>query len=707
MTEQILWADTETYSPTDLKTYGTARYAEDAEVMIWTYALGDEPVKVWDCTAERLMPNDLADALDDESVLLNFQNSFFDRTVLNATGLRLPITRFRDTMVKAMAHSLPGGLEKIGEILKLDDDQKKHKRGKELIQLFCKPRPRNQKLRRATRETHPAEWQEFIEYAVADVEAMRAADKKLPVWNYRGDELALWHLDQAINSRGVAVDVELARAAIRAADRAQKILATRANELTDGAVQAATQRDKLLMHILATYEIEVPDLKTSTVERILKDATGLPPVLIELLGVRLQASKTSTSKYKRLVNAVNDDGRLRGTLQFNGANRTGRWAGRLFQPQNLPRPTLKQAVIESGIDAMKADCEDLSFVNVMELTSSAIRGCIVAPKGKKLVVADLSNIEGRDQAWLSGEEWKLQAFRDFDTIIGTDAKGEPIRKGHDLYAIAYAKSFGVTPESVMEDKKRGGDQRQIGKVQELALGYEGGVGAFLTFAAAYGIDLEEMADKAYSAIPGEILYEAEGVLEWTKRKKRSTFGLTDKAWIVCESFKRSWRKAHPKTASYWPELGDAVRKAIARPGVLIECRRLLVQRDGSWLRIRLPSGRYLCYPSPQVDENGQISYMGVNQYTRKWSRIKTYGGKLFENVCQAVARDVLTHNMPHIEAAGYQIVLTVHDEVICEAPDSADFSEPHLSSLLAANPPWALDLPLAAGGFEAYRYRKD
>lgn len=687
-TPAILWADTETFSPLDLKTYGTARYAEEAEVMIWTYALNDGPVQLWDATAEPDMPFDLAEYLADDSILLNFQNSYFDRTVLAATGLPLPIHRFRDTMVKAMAHSLPGSLEKIGEILQLEADKQKDKRGRELIQLFCKLRPKNSKLRRATRLTHPAEWAEFCRYAITDTEAMRAADKALPVWNYKGDELALWHLDQAINSRGVAVDTDLAHAAIRAVDRAQKILAARTVELTDGAVKAATQRDALLRHLCSYYGVDLPDMQKSTLERRVGD-TDLPEALRELLAIRLQASSTSTSKYRRLINAVNSDGRLRGLLQFLGAIRTGRWAGRTFQPQNLPRPTLKQTQIDLGIEAMKADCEDLLFTDVMELASSALRGCIVAPAGKKLVVSDLSNIEGRVQAWLAGEDWKLQAFRDFDA--GT---------GPDLYKLAYSKSFGIKPEAVTKD------QRQVGKVQELALGYEGGVGAFLTFAAGYGLDLDAMAEAAMPAIPRLILQEAESALRWTKSKKRSTFGLSDQTWLVCESFKRSWRAAHPNIASLWRDLGDTVRIAIARPGVTLECRMLKIRRDGAWLRIRLPSGRCLCYPGPQL-EGDQISYMGVNQYSRKWSRIKTYGGKLFENICQAVARDVMAANMAATEAASYQIVLTVHDELITEAPDSPEFNEEHLSSLLSTNPPWAPDIPLAAGGFSAYRYRKE
>lgn len=683
-----LHLDLETYSETPLK-HGTHKYAEPAEIMLFAWAIDDGKVGVVDEANGEKRPAELCEALEDPDVLVQAHNSHFDRTVLRHTGTPIALPRWRDTMVKALAHSLPGALGSLCEILKVPTDQAKDKAGKQYIQLFCKPRPDNSKIRRATKKTHPVEWQRFVEYAGLDIEAMREVDRRLPKWNYQGDELALWFLDQTINDRGVCMDVELAEAAIDAVAKAQKILAARTVELTDGAVQAATQRDALLAHLLAEYGVQLPDMQKSTLERRIDDP-DLPLAMRELLAIRLQASTSSTAKYKTLVRGASSDGRLRGTLQFNGASRTGRWAGRLFQPQNLPRPTLDQDVIDLGIEAMKAGCADLIHTNVMELTSSSIRGCIVAPKGKKLVVSDLSNIEGRDQAWLAGERWKLQAFSEFDRGIG-----------HDMYKRAYAKSFGIKPEDVSKD------QRQVGKVQELALGYEGGVGAFLTFAAAYNIDLEDMAEQAIGAIPFDILEEARGMLNWTKKKKRTTFGLTDQAWLVCESFKRSWRQAHPAIQSMWADLAEAVRCAIAQPRTTFVCRALKVRRDGNWLRIGLPSGRALCYPSPQLDESGSITYMGVNQYSRKWSRLKTYGGKLFENVCQAVARDVMAHNMPAIEAAGYQIVLSVHDELICEAPDSNEFNATHLSSLLSSNPPWAPDMPLAAGGFEAYRYRKD
>lgn len=692
-----LFLDLETYCEVPIKN-GTHAYAEHAEVMLFAYALDDGAVHVWDCTALASPPSQLVQWISDPTVEVCAHNSHFDRTVLRHALPHLcpPVERWRDTMVQAYAHSLMGALGDLCDILGVPTDKAKDKAGKQLVQLFCKPQPAGRKIRRATRETHPAEWERFIQYAGADIEAMREIRRRLPVWNYQGRELELWHLDQRINDRGVAVDLELAAAAVRGVERAQQELTARTQHLTDGAVQAATQRDKLLEHLLAVYGVQLPDLQASTLERRVDDP-NLPLPLRELLAIRLQASTSSTAKYKKLLAGASSDGRLRGILQFCGASRTGRWAGRLFQPQNLPRPVLKAHVIEEGIAALKEGCEDLLFDNVMELTSSAIRGCIVAPPGKKLVVADLSNIEGRMLAWLAGETWKLRAFADFDA--GT---------GHDLYALAYAKSFGITPEAVMDNKKTGdGSMRQIGKVQELALGYEGGVGAFLTFAAAYGIDLEEMAEKAIATIPSDVYRDAVGMLEWRKGKKLTDYGLSDRAFIVCESLKAMWRAAHPATGTWWKELEKAARDAIETPGAMFTSRRVKLRRDGNWLRIGLPSGRCLCYPSPQVDEAGKISYMGVNQYSRKWSRLYTYGGKLVENITQAAARDVLADAMPAIERSGYAIVLSVHDELLTETPDVPEYNHEHLSQLMSTNPAWAEGLPLAAAGFEAYRYRKD
>lgn len=698
--QKILWLDTETYNEQPI-TNGVYKYSETVEVMILVYAFGDEDVKVLDITNGDKIPDSLYEAMKSPEFTLFAHNAMFDRIVManstllnNRLDAKLAISqpeKWFDTMALAYAHSLKGALGDLSEIFKLGNDQAKDKEGKQLIQLFCKPRPKTSKINRATKETHPKEWEMFKQYAKQDIIAMREIVRKMPNWNLQTGsfELDMWRLDQQINDRGVCIDVELAKAAIECIDMEQKRLAKETQAMTSDEVQAATQRDAMLRHIASAYGVELKDLTASTIERRLNDP-DLPQELKELLAVRQQASTTSTSKYKALINRVNSDGRLRGTLQFMGAPRTGRWAGRGFQPQNLTRPTLPQWEIDLGIEAIKSGTVDLLTDNIMKLTSNTLRGCICAPPSKKLVVSDLSNIEGRVLAWLADENWKIRAFYDYDE-----------GKGHDLYKLSYAKSFGVSPESV--DK----EQRQIGKVQELALGYEGGVGAFITFSTAYGIDLDAMAESALGNIDKDILEQAKNAYEWAHKNKR-TYGLSPKAYIVCDAFKRSWREAHPNIIDFWKALDMSVRAVIeGRYKSLKIKNKIEIDKIGSWLRIKLPSGRYLCYPGARIDEAGKISYLGQNTYSRKWERIYTYGGKIAENITQAVARDVMAWKMPCIDEIGFQIVLTVHDEIITEAPDVPEYSHEYLSQMLSTPPFWADGLPLAAAGFESYRYKKD
>lgn len=712
MTER-LYIDTETYSETPI-TSGTYRYVESCELMIVTWALGDDEVLLWDATEQPRPPLALVHALRTADEVWA-HNAIFDRQVIakHLPSYAPALERWRCMMVRALAHGLPGSLDKISDILKLGADEAKIKEGRALVQLFCKPRPVKQKLRRATRLTHPEKWAQFKEYAKQDIAAMRAADRKLPEWNYGlqsaagAQEIALYHLDQRINDRGFACDLPLVESALAAIDREQSRLTQQAQDLTDGIVQRATQRDAMLDYLLEAHGLFLPDLKGTTVERAL-ESEGLDEGLRELLRVRLQASTSSTSKYNRIQNGV-VNGRMRGTLQMNGAGRTARWAGRIFQPQNLPRYDIAvvathlrisprevtehhvEQYLDEGICALKQGRAHLLFDNVMALCANTLRGIIVAPPSKKLCVADLSNIEGRDQAWLAGETWKLQAFRDYDA-----------GNGPDLYKLAYSKSFGITPDEVTKS------QRQVGKVQELALGYQGRIGAFVTFCVAYAIDIEQMARDALPWIPEDTLRAAGEFYDWwINKRKGNTFGLSRQAFTVCDSFTRLWREAHPNISALWRELEDAAVLAVESPGRTVRCRKFIVRRDGAWLRLQLPSGRALCYPHPRVDDKGKLSYMGINQFSRKWQRLNTYGGKLFENACQAVARDVMAANMPRIEEAGYSIVLTVHDEVISESLDEARRNADELGALLATPPAWAPDIPLAASGFEAYRYRKD
>lgn len=730
---EILFYDSETYSEVDIRK-GTDNYARSAEIMLHQYALNDGPVQYFDATTGDRMPAFLEDKLLDDRVLKVAHNASFDRQVLLHNGFDIPLSAWYCTMAQALAHSLPGGLDKLCEIFNIAEDKAKIKDGKALIQLFCKPRPKKQKLRRATRETHPDEWARFIEYGVNDIEAMREVHRKMPKWNYpyEGREIDLWRIDQAINQRGVTIDVPLVEMALTTADRVKLMLSEEAQEMTAGALTATTQRDAMLKFLVDQYDIRLENARASTLENILKTDDNLPQTVRELLLNRLAASSTSVSKYASFAKLTGPDGRLRNTLQFCGAMRTGRWAGRGVQLQNLPRPVMKNKAIEAGIEAIKCDAADLIYENPMELLSSAVRGVIVPPDGKKLSVADLSNIEGRMLAWLAGESWKLDAFRLFDTCKGKDGewytgdqirdavlarrpialdldrKGEPIRAGHDLYALAYAKAFGVSPEAVMDNKANGdGSWRQIGKVMELALGYEGGVGAFVTFALDYGINLDDMARDAWNYIPPAVLEKAGRAYEWAKANGRD-FGLLRETYIVCDAFKRLWRTAHPATSSLWKGIENGFRAAVLSPSKVFTVRGMRIVKQGVWARIVLPSGRSLCYPSPRLSGEGEkISYMGINQFSRQWNRIETYSGKLAENVTQAASRDVLAWNLPDIERAGYAVVSLVHDEDITEAPDDVDHSADHLAAIMSKNPPWSVGLPLAAAGFDAYRYRKD
>lgn len=370
-----LWLDLETYSEVPI-THGTHRYAAGAEILLFAWAVDDAPAQVWDCTLNTngvvRVPEILYDALEDPAVEIWAHNSHFDRTVLrHAKSCRVAAPaasephRWRDTMVQALAHSLPGSLGDLCAVLGLEQDKSKDKDGRRLVHLFCKPQPTGRKLARATRLTHPADWERFVEYARLDVEAMREVHKRLPTWNYGAQsaagqrELALWHLDQQINDRGVCIDLDLARGALAAVDCAQQDLARQTKRMTGGAVETATQRDAMLDFIAAEHGVLLEDLRGATVDKLL--AGDLDPGLRELLLVRQQASTTSTAKYKTLANATSSDGRLRGTLQFCGAARTGRWAGRLFQPQNIPRGVVHGAALEAGIEAMRTGCAELIY----------------------------------------------------------------------------------------------------------------------------------------------------------------------------------------------------------------------------------------------------------------------------------------------------------------------------------------------------------
>ena len=694
-----LWLDLETYNETDISV-GTYRYAETAEILLLAYAIDDAPPQVWDLTADpESCPQDLAHALADADEVIA-HNAQFDRTVYNAqatTPIALP--RWRCTMAWALSHALPGALSDLCLVLRVPEDKAKLAEGRKLVSLFTKPQPDNRKVRRATRDTHPAEWQRFIAYAANDIEAMRECARRMPRWNWSPEAIAEWHCDQRINDRGFCVDRELTVAGARAAVVEKERLGRRFRELTQGVVDRPSQRAQFQAYLNNRFGLHLDNTRSDTFRQEMKRDT-LDPECRELMSLSISANKTSTAKYAALDPAVSQDGRFRGGLQFAGASRTRRWAGRIFQPQNLPSRGLPSPEsVESYIECLKNGTHDFFFDDLMLFGAAALRGVVVAPKGKKLEVADLSNIEGRMLAWLADEKWKLQAFREYDA--GT---------GPDLYNITATSIIGGDPWKV--DKK---DRNVFGKVPDLACGYRGGVRGFQTFAHAYGVRMADHWHTIQRMIAPEHVERARWNLNKWGRPQLDEMEIAETEWLASETCKLAWRDRHPATVKLWYSLQDACENAIRNFGrtfavnskLSVKCVRY---NDHPWMCIKLPSGRYLTYYDPRI-LNDTISYMGEaseqGSTTRAWIRVFTHGGKITGNCCQTLARDVLAPSLPEAERQGYLPVLTVHDEVVTECPDTDEFSDEGLVRILSTNPPWSTGLPLSAAGFEAYRYKKD
>ena len=657
-----LFLDTETYSETPLAA-GVHRYAEDpfAEIMIETYAIDDGPVVTVDRTAGEPSVWTLFDPEDFDAIVMH--ESMFDRTMFRVVdGVDIPVHIVHDTAVQARSHGLPGGLDKLCAIFRVPDALAKHKEGRSLIQRFCKPQPKTFKLHRATRHTHPDEWQRFLSYAGNDILAMRYLKGKLPTWNYPNREHPLWCLDQAINDRGFCVDTELAQAAIAMIDEIKAQSKEDVSEMTDGRVGSVMQRDALLEELLLEHHVRLPDMTQSTLEKRMEDP-DLPEAAKALIGQRLMISATSTAKYQKVMSAVCDDGRLHGTLLFCGAPRTKRDAGRLFQPQNLPRPDMPVEAIERTIQTIKAGLGTTMLDEPMRAAWNALRGLVVADKGKKIVQADFSQIEARVLPWLAQEEWKLQAFRDYDVGIGPD-----------LYRVGAARILNLDIDQVTKPIRQ-----MYGKVPELACGYGGSVGAFRAMASTLGMD-----------IPAE--HEIKEIVDaWRERNQRIA----------------SWQDG------LWVTLENAARSAVQSPGKVFEAGPYIrFEKWRNWLRMELPSGGYLSYADPHFFDHSHggpnsLCFWGVNSYTRKWERLYTYGGKLSADATQATARELFAYNWQHVEDQGFPIVLRCHDELLTEPIDDPEFSVDKLVAAFTRRPPWIDDkLPISADGWETQRYGK-
>jgi DNA polymerase len=677
-----LWNDIETRSSVPIKR-GIAKYATGATIIMNQWAIDDGPIHVEDLTGGKGPSAEYLDALAKADEIWAHGAEFEQQLIASCWKLAIEPTKWRCTMALARMHGLPGGLDKLSTIFKLGAEGKDDG-GRELIQLFCIPRKDG---KYNDRHSHPKQWQEFMNYGAGDIRSMRAVYQHCPKWNATPRMWRIWHLDQKMNARGVSIDLKLCAGAMAAAEKAKKRLKDRTGELTENLVEATTQRNRLLAY-MESYGVSLPDLTADTVGRRLED-DQLPEHIKELLRIRQQASKSAGAKYKRALDQ-HVGGRLRNLLVFCGANRTGRWAGRTFQPQNLPRPKHAPWDIEIAIEAFrKGTIEQYTKTEVLGLANSALRGIMVADQDRRLVVADLANIEGRDMAWIAGEDWKLAAFAAFDQGIGPD-----------LYKVSAGRAFGVDPYEISDTDWR----RQIGKVMELALQYYGGVGAFCSMAETYGLRLEDLPRTAWPSVPPEFQEAAKA--GWAKAvKKRRTYGLEREVWIVCQALVLMWREQHPAIVAFWSELENAVECAVKNPGKIYTAGRVRVDRVANWLRIRLPSGRYLNYPAPRAGDY-DISFVGVDAYTKQWKRISTYSGKLAENIVQGSSADILMDGLVAADDAGFEPVLSVHDEIICEPPDDSAFDDKLLSQLMTESSPWAAGMPLAAKGFTGYRYAK-
>lgn len=729
----LLYLDTETFSEADLKKVGSYAYAEHptTEVIICTYAVDDGPVEVWDCTSESVMPISLRVALRNvmrgRMKIVGHNFLMFDRLILkHCWGFDIPVSNTIDTMIWAFRHALPGSLDALCEVLGVSADNAKDKRGKALIKRFSKPTPKNYKIRRYTAETHPDEWALFIKYAVSDITAMREVFHKLPRWGNSEFEDRVLELDQLINDRGFKVDVALAEAAIEAVEKHKAQLQEEAQRKYGGSL---TGKDFLpiLRELAPAHRIH--NAQKSTLNDLLAD-DDLPDDARTIIEMRLGAASTASTKYNPLLLGRSSDDRRRGCLQYGGAKRTLRWAGKGFQPQNLARGYYHDDELDKGISALLKGRAHRRF-DVAKLTASTVRSCIIPEAGHKFVVADYSNVEGRGLAWLAGEETALDTFR----------------AGLDIYCVTAGKMFGMDPDDIKKNFK---EIRQIGKACELGLGYEGGVGAFVTFAKNLGLDLIEMAKTMGGTFPDHIWAATARGYEWARiqeakrpphpgeKDDRPSYILDKKVWRTCDAIKRMWRESHPETVAFWRDLKDGILAAVRNPGrefwAGAHLRRngerairiwRTVEFDSSgrkvpgwWLCVELPSGRILSYPgigvsvTKETDEDGRVNtnvrikYQGENQLTRQWTTLYTHGGKACENIVQALCRDLLAYAMIKVEDGGYPIVLSVHDELVCETPDTPEYSVAELERLMCALPEWAEGFPLVAEGQELKRYAK-
>lgn len=654
--------DLETFSSEPISKTGAYKYvqSDDFEILLFAYSVDYGPVEIVDLASGELIPDWLYAAIKSPEYIKHAYNAAFEWYCLSKFyGGLLPLEQWRDTMLHGMYCGFPAGLDVVGKALGLPDDKKKLSIGKALIRYFCvpcAPTKANGGRRRNLPKHDPAKWDLFKTYCKGDVVTEMEVERRLSNYPVPDSLEIQWRTDLRINERGVAVDLKLVEGALRIGEISHDRLMDEAVSITN--LENPNSVSQLQGWLESKTQMSFSDLRKDTVEQLISQDKVHGEVR-RMLEIRQELGKTSTKKYDAIMSAVCKDGRVRGLLKFYGANRTGRWAGRLVQVQNLPRTYIEQlnfarSVIRHGaIDLLR-----VNFGSVANALSQLIRTAFIASDGNKLVDADFSSIEARIISWLAGENWRLEVFRTHGKIYEASASqmfGVPldrIKKGNPEYAL-----------------------RAKGKIAELALGYQGGAGALITMGALnMGIPEDDLQD------------------------------------IVTR-----WRTSNKRIVDLWYKVENAAASVIqtgSPVGVnnLIFAREFDLANGLDFLTITLPSRRKLFYVQPQLGENRwgkpSIIYKGINQTTKQWTTLETYGGKLVENIVQAIARDCLALAIARLEACGFDIVFHVHDEVVIDCPaNKADLDE--VVRLMTLPIPWADGLPLNADGWIGDFFRKD
>lgn len=665
--------DLETYSTISIGAAGSYRYILDPsfEILLFAYSLDGMPVEVIDVASGQVIPLWLKNALKNPLYIKHAYNAAFEWFALSKYLGWLPPDQWRDTMLHALYCGYPASLDAAGRAMGLPEDKKKLTTGKALIRYFCvpcKPSNANGNRTRNLPRHDPAKWALFKEYNGQDVVTEMEIDRRLSAFPVPAFVQKQWETDLMMNARGVAADMEMVSGALVIGATVKSQLMAEARQLSGLDNPNSIKQLARWLTEATDGDTEITSVTKETVATMLKQPQ--PANVQRMLEIRQELGKTSTKKYDALETCIADDGRVRGLLQFYGANRTGRWAGRLVQVQNLPRtythplPPARQLVKDRNIDGLR-----LMYGSINDTLSQLIRTAFVATPGNVLIDADFSAIEARVISWLAGQEWRLEVFRTHGKIYEASASQmfhvpiEKIKKGNPEYAL-----------------------RQRGKVAELALGYQGGVSAMRRMDTGHNLD--DLSDD-----------EVKGIVD----RWRETNSMIRDLWNIVDS----------AAVTVITNGGAQTIRSETTDAVITLACELDVITGTRYMTILLPSGRKLYYPSPEIGVNRwgnpSVSYMGQNQTTKRWERVETYGGKLVENIVQAIARDCLAIAIENLEAQGLHVVFHIHDEVVIDTPAWADEDTmlETVTKIMTKPIPWAQMLPLNADGWVDKYFKKD